>query len=426
MARRTEIVGTREMKWKCTYCGTTNGGFERICKSCGTPRDKAIKFEQNPDAEILTTEEFKKKRNPDWICSFCDSLNSDTVDDCHFCGASREDSEKNYREHKAELAQKKAKQQSECDSVIDDFREPEPAKVTQQSYKQSYTSNNYTYEPARSYKKEKSFLCDIPWGNIFKVTAGFLAVVMVIMALVWLFSPKYETVTIQDFSWERSICIEKEVTLQDEGWSIPYGGRELDKDWKFKETKKFIDHYEDEEYQSWEVVDTKIEIEEKWEIVAYEEKEVAQYWEENDDGTESLIVEYDDVPIYDWVPYEKEVDVYDYVTRTKKVEVYGYEDIYDWWYTYEYEKWVTDYYATSSGNDQSPYWKEFTLKEKQQENGRSETYSATVLTEDNETKTYTFDYNTWKALKKGEAVQLKVSVFGHAELVVDNEVVSTG
>lgn len=401
MARRTEIVGTREMKWKCTYCGKTNGGFERICKSCGTPRDKAIKFKQNPEAEILTTEEFKKKRNPDWICSFCDSLNSDTVNDCHFCGASREDSEKNYLEHKAELEQKKAKQQSECDSVVDDFYEQEQAEVTQQYYKESYTSNNYTYEPARSDKTHTSFLSNIPWGNIFKVTAGFLAVVMVIMALVWLFTPKYENVTIQDFSWERSIHIEKEVTLKDDGWSIPYGGRELDRDWKFKETRKFIDHYEEEEYDSWE-------------IVGYEEREVARYWEDNGDGTESLIVEYDDFPVYD------------YVTRTRKVEVYGYEDIYDWWYTYEYEKWVTDYHARSSGNDQNPYWKEYTLKDKnkQRENGRSETYSAIVLTEDNETKTYTFDYNTWKSLKKGETVQLKVSIFGHAELIIDEEVVS--
>lgn len=34
--------------------------------------------------------------NPDWLCSYCDSLNPDNVDTCIRCGVSREDSKENY------------------------------------------------------------------------------------------------------------------------------------------------------------------------------------------------------------------------------------------------------------------------------------------------------------------------------------------
>lgn len=66
-----------------------------------------------PDAIEYVSEEKAAKisRNPDWQCSFCGSLNSDDLNICKNCGATKEDSERNYFEIRQQEEEKKRKKE---------------------------------------------------------------------------------------------------------------------------------------------------------------------------------------------------------------------------------------------------------------------------------------------------------------------------
>ncbi len=86
--------------WDCDKCGKKEiRGDLRACISCGSPRNESIKFylltsKEEKVEDIKQSNEFKA--GPDWLCSFCNTLNSATKDSCLSCGSSKLDSEKNY------------------------------------------------------------------------------------------------------------------------------------------------------------------------------------------------------------------------------------------------------------------------------------------------------------------------------------------
>ena len=96
--------------WDCPVCGSKGIRGDKVnCPSCGRARGD-VKFymkgysegetrEENErgDIEYLSEDEAKYvSNNPDWYCSFCNSLNSDNAQFCSNCGATRADSEANY------------------------------------------------------------------------------------------------------------------------------------------------------------------------------------------------------------------------------------------------------------------------------------------------------------------------------------------
>lgn len=86
--------------WDCDKCGKKEiRGDVRACPSCGSPRNESIKFYRLEGKEEKV-EDLKKaeelKAGADWLCSFCNTLNSITKDSCVSCGSSKADSEKNY------------------------------------------------------------------------------------------------------------------------------------------------------------------------------------------------------------------------------------------------------------------------------------------------------------------------------------------
>ena len=96
--------------WDCPVCGNKEiRGDVANCPSCGRARgDVQFYVKGYTEGESLRKEELQqfeeldsKKaeemgKNPDWYCSFCNSLNSDKADVCSNCGATRADSEANY------------------------------------------------------------------------------------------------------------------------------------------------------------------------------------------------------------------------------------------------------------------------------------------------------------------------------------------
>ena len=96
--------------WDCPVCGNKGiAGNVMNCPSCGRARGD-VKFYMKDNADQSTREENERGdieylnedqkqqfgKNPDWYCSFCNSLNKDNAAFCQNCGASRESSESNY------------------------------------------------------------------------------------------------------------------------------------------------------------------------------------------------------------------------------------------------------------------------------------------------------------------------------------------
>ena len=96
--------------WDCPVCGSKEiRGDVTNCPSCGRARGDVQFYmkgynegetreeDERSDVEYLDEEQAKYvSKNPDWYCSFCNSLNSDNAKFCNNCGSSREDSESNY------------------------------------------------------------------------------------------------------------------------------------------------------------------------------------------------------------------------------------------------------------------------------------------------------------------------------------------
>ena len=84
--------------WDCPFCDNKRiRTGQKTCLNCGHPQDESTKLYM-PDAVEYVPEEKAEKisRNPDWQCSFCGSLNSNNLDSCANCGATKEESERNY------------------------------------------------------------------------------------------------------------------------------------------------------------------------------------------------------------------------------------------------------------------------------------------------------------------------------------------
>ena len=100
--------------WDCPYCDTTSiKASQKTCPNCGHPQDENTVFRMPDTISYVSDEDAAKiSQNPDWQCSFCGSLNKDIDNSCNNCGASKEESEKNYFEMRRERDEKSNKKQN--------------------------------------------------------------------------------------------------------------------------------------------------------------------------------------------------------------------------------------------------------------------------------------------------------------------------
>ena len=84
--------------WDCPYCAAKGiGGSKRECSNCGKPRGEETRFYMPNEITYVSEEEAEKiNRNPNWLCDFCGSLNSDSDKTCKSCGSTRTSENKDY------------------------------------------------------------------------------------------------------------------------------------------------------------------------------------------------------------------------------------------------------------------------------------------------------------------------------------------
>ena len=217
--------------WDCPVCGNKEiRGDVTNCPSCGRARGD-VKFymknveegssrEENDrtDIEYLTEEQAKYvSKNPDWYCSFCNSLNSDNAQFCGNCGATREDSEANY------FDRLKKKQEEEA------------AELAAQPQVSS--------QPQKSSRKP------------------LVIIAVILLAIVAIFAWMNGNKTAGDLqvtalNWIRNINIEENRMFSESGWSLPDGAEQTDARQEIHHYDSVLDHYESVDVQrSRQVID---------------------------------------------------------------------------------------------------------------------------------------------------------------------------
>ena len=361
--------------WDCPFCGTQgNRGDVVNCPSCGRARGE-VKFymkdhaegttrEQNErgDIEYLSDEQAKYvSKNPDWYCSFCNSLNSDNAPTCLNCGASRESSESNYFEM--------LKKKEERDKM------KAPPQPTAQATSQ-----------ATAPKSSKKWL---------------VIAAIVVMAIVGVFIFLNGNKTTGDLkvtalSWQRDIQIEENVQYSESGWNLPQGAEVTSQKREIHHYDQVLDHYENREVQrSRRVLDH------------YE-----TYYTYNDLGNGA----------FEEVPHERPVYTTETYTETVKDPVYRQEPRYATKYYYTIWRWTPTRVCSLGGDGHSAAWPEVTLKENEREGERSEVYRFTVENEKKNTSTtYQLSEADWQKINVNDMLFITAKRTGANAYISDEK-----
>lgn len=381
----------KEGLWDCSYCGTRRiGGSKRECPNCGRTRGADTEFYFNEDAEYVSEEvERIINRNPDWVCQFCNSLNSDSDIYCKSCGSMRTSDNLDYFSSK-EINDKYHINVFEENNDLEDIDDED---FIENLYSKSLTSNESTDNNLiNGFKEKLSSFADM-LANNSTVVLSVIVILFLILGITYLLIPKNEILTIQSFSWNREICIEKYQTVSESSWYLPADARLKYTRNEYYGTERVLDH-----------VETKTRTVTKSRLVGHEEVVVGHrdlgngYFE---DITSSK-------PIYQ--DYQE--------TETYTENVYRDDPVYRTKYYYDIDKWIYDRSYKSSGNDHNPYWAEVpTLPSNERISGKDERYFIEGINKKEKQRKIGLEYGDWIEVEIGQTVKLKVPALGNAKVI---------
>ena len=324
--------------WDCTYCGTDRiSGELRDCPNCGHPRDKDVKFYM-ADPKNYAADQENVNKNPDWLCPFCDSLNPDSATICSSCGASRDGKTQNYFQN----------------------REKQEAEARKQ---QTLT------ETAPSGPKSKKGLF---------IVLGILAAVIALV--IFLVVPKSKTMEVASLKWERSVEVEENREIEENGWTLPADAYDVSSKLELYGYNSVLDHYETRTRQ------VAVDVFDGYDI-SYDYKDLGNgRFEEIEHKTPRYRTE-----------YKKE---------TYEEPIYRQDPVYQTKYYYYIMRWVTDHYEETSGENDEPYYAEVPEDSTHRAGDKTEKYWVT----DTDGKTYPTTYDIWKDLSVGDKIKASVQM----------------
>lgn len=388
------------MYWSCPYCNSKNiEGSKRECPHCGRPRGDGTRFYFKDDTrERISDEEAANvSREPDWYCSFCNSLNSAKDLTCRSCGSSKIASEMNYFEMKEKEEREAREKENEHSSIYDagDYGYDD---------EDDYDKENYNYENSsdavtRTYDDESQFYIGpkekpptalkVLLQN--KVVLYSMIAFFIISFFVFLLTPKSQTISVTSHEWEKQISIEQLNTYEESSFNLPVGARVHDTRWEIESYVQVLDHYETKTRTVTDYVQTGSHTE-------------TDYVDLGNGYAEAVT---------------RTVPDYEYVSRTETYEdpVYRSEPIYGTKYYYEIDRWEHSRYVNSKGGGIDDYWPEVTLtSEKEREGNHNESFTINALKKNKE-KVYTSDRDIWITLEDGKTYKVKISLGKITEIV---------
>lgn len=298
--------------WDCPYCGTKkNMGDVRNCPNCGKPRGDDVKFYMDSTSEEVKGADSINK-NPDWLCSYCGSINSDSQVTCPSCGHFRDESDANYFEN--------------------------------QKKREKKYNGTPTYKEQQLPVKQASAA---PRKNKRWIIMAAIAAMLLLLAAV--FIPKTKTITIESLPWERTVAIEEYRTVQESSWDLPDGAWNVSERNEIRSYSQVLDHYETKTRQVSEQVFDGYD-------TSYSYRDLGNgMFEQIENRTPRYRTEYH--------------------TETYEDPVYISVPVYDTKYYYSIERWVYDHDEVAKGDDGRAYFPEYTFRDGiTRDGGRTERY----------------------------------------------------
>lgn len=366
--------------WDCTYCDAKNiQAGKKECPACGAPQGEHTVFRlPNQINYVSDADAAKISRNPDWQCSYCQQLNSADTAICKGCGASQQESERNY----FQMHENTKKQKSNLDSE-ESLPELKSSEGTHQRYRKDSEVDKPAIFSRYNINHINLIISKIPWKQILAIV-GILAL---ITTVVFLFIPRAETVTVSGFEWNYTIDIEELCTVQESDWTLPAGGRLHYTQQEIRSYKKVLDHYET-------VTETK-------------SRQVPDGYEEYSMGYRDLGNGYFEEITSTRPKYRTE-----YYTETSQKPVYRDEPVYATKYYYEIDKWKYSHSIKTSGKDKNPYWGEVTLRDKERTGSRGKDFHINCITDSDKQARYSLAEADWQTLNLDDRIEIQVNNLG--------------
>ncbi len=358
--------------WDCPVCGQKEiAGDVMNCPSCGRARgdvqfymkngaDNAPrKADNRADMEYLSEEKAAEiGKNPDWYCSFCNSLNRDHAAFCSNCGATRESSESNY------------------------FDQLKKRKEAEQAEQAAQTRSQPQAKPQKS-----------------KRPLAILAIILVAIIGLVVFMNGNKTqgdLQVTDLAWTRSIPVEQYQQFSESGWTLPEGAEITAQRQEIHHYDQVLDHYED------------VEVERSREVLDHYDTEYT--YEDLGNGT------------FEEVPHDVPVYVTEYYTEIVQEPVYVPVPRYQTKYDYTIWRWVQVRTETASGTEHNAAWPELNLKEDEREGSpRAELYTFTVKNEKDVRTTYSLAESDWNNINVGNRLNITAKRTGADAWITDSE-----
>jgi len=355
--------------WDCPVCGKKEiTGDVMNCPACGRARGDVIFYmkggegpreaDQRTDLEYLSQEKAAQiGDDPDWYCSFCNSLNNARASFCSNCGATKAASEANY---------------------FDIERKKKEADAARQAAAQAAAA------PARPAPKASR--------------RPLLILLAVIIAVAGFLIYRNGTTTrgdlqVTEAGWSRAVQIEENRQKTGSGWSVPEGAEVTGQKQEIYTYNQVFSHYENRRVTRYERV-----------LDHYEE-----YYEYVNKGNGT----------FEEVPRQRPVYVDKPVETTVREPQYISVPQYETKYYYTYWQWEPSRVAEASGSDRSPAWPEFTLAENEREGQRTERYTFTVTDAKGQSSSYAMTEDVWNQYPVGSGLSISAKRNGTDVWIVD-------
>jgi hypothetical protein len=348
-------MAIREGRWDCPSCGRKgNRGPEKHCAGCGAPRGEEVSFYLPEDAPEVTDPEAlaRARSGPDWHCPYCGGDNRADYPHCTGCGAPKDGAkERQVVEHRFEAPP------------------PPPAQPADAG----------DGGPRKRKKKR--------WG-CFKTGCGASAVGgLVLFLLSLIFGGPHETVvSVEGFSWERTLTTQNLVTETEGAWegSVPGGARVLGRETRVHSTRKIPIGSETRT----RTVTKKVQ-------VGTEQVKVGV----RDLGNGYFEDIYEDRPIYENRSRQE----------TYQEPLYREEPIHKTWVRFEVDRWKKGRTVVATGTDRSPRWPEEPRGPRQRVGARTEAYFVHFRDADGNILRHRAASETeWRGFEPGQRLRARV------------------
>lgn len=192
-------------KWDCPYGHPGQDGEAMKCAGCGAPRPDNVEFYLPSDARVVTDPKAiaAAKAGSDLICDSCGSSVAAGQTACPQCSAPLDES----RRQKVTEYTRREDAPSESPRALRQREEEAPRRPAVRA-----TNDAELNRIGRAMTTHTILLA--------------LLVIGAMAGIWWLMTPHQVTLTVANVSWERTVSIEEERTVKEEGWVVPAGGRE--------------------------------------------------------------------------------------------------------------------------------------------------------------------------------------------------------